>query len=287
MDSNEQPAPSPPASTPDAPDQETMAQIRQRRLAKLGGPSRSSTPAAASPGTETSPSVPTSTTPQPDTTTPSQPTPAENRARINITSATSSTPKPLSRPGSTPAITNNNNSATSRGKRQASDTAGSPASAPPKKQTTATATPESIEDYADRVLTAIFRVTVDPNRTTDGQGHNLTFLPNLSAEMAAEAEEEGQAQQQKQRQRDEGQQGLGRGLKLSIGRLDEAIVEAATGVPHERPLFEYLLPCWKRVVRISKLFRGPAPEKEALLKEARRLCFSNCIFALTVPELFR
>ncbi|KAK4141167.1 ubiquitin elongating factor core-domain-containing protein [Dichotomopilus funicola] len=289
MDPNEEPPSAPPASTPDAPDQETMAQIRQRRLAKLGGPSSSSVPRAGSPATET---PPTSSTPQPSTT-PSQPTPAENRARINMTSsssATPSTPKPLSRPGSTPATTttsnnnnNNNNSAISRGKRQASDAAGSPASAPPKKQTNATATPESIEDYADRVLTSIFRITVDPNRTTDGQGHNLTFLPNLSAELAAEADEEGQQQQQ---EGGTGQEGLGRGLKLSVGRLEEAIMEAATAVPHERPLFEYLLPCWKRVVRILKLFRGPAPEKEALLKEARRLCFSNCIFALTVPELF-
>jgi len=115
------------------------------------------------------------------------------------------------------------------------------------------------------VLSNIFRVTVDPSRITDGQGHKLAFLPNLSADLAEE----------------------GTPLKLAVGRLEEAIMEAATTVSHDRPLLDYLLPCWKRVVRTLKVFRGPAPEKEALLKEARRLCFSNCIFALTVPELFR
>jgi ubiquitin conjugation factor E4 B len=121
-----------------------------------------------------------------------------------------------------------------------------------------------MEDYADRILTAIFRFTVDPKRTADGHGHKLLFLPNLSRDLA--------------------EQGLP--LKLPAAQLDEAIMEAATAIPHQRPLFEYLLPCWKRVVRALKAFRGPAPEKEELLREARRLCFSNCIFALTVPELF-
>lgn len=92
----------------------------------------------------------------------------------------------------------------------------------------------------------------------------MTFLPGLSSELAEENAP----------------------LKLSVTRLEEAIVEAASAVPVDRPLFEYLLPCWKRVVKTLKMLRGPAPQKEALLKEARRLCFSNCIFALTVPELF-
>jgi ubiquitin conjugation factor E4 B len=115
------------------------------------------------------------------------------------------------------------------------------------------------------VLSTIFRFTVDPTRKTDGQGNKLILLRNLSADLADE----------------------GAPLKLTVGRLEEAILEAATSVPYNRPLFDYLLPCWKRLVRTLKAFRGPAPEKEALLREARRLCFSNCIFALTVPELFR
>lgn len=147
-------------------------------------------------------------------------------------------------------------------KRRASEVDGPAATAPPRKQTPHRE--ETIEDYADRVLGAIFRVTVDPSRTTDGNGHKLMFLPNLSQELTDE----------------------GAPLRLDAGRLEQIIMEAATEVEHDRPLFDYLLPCWKRVVRTLKVLRGPAPQKEALLKEARRLCFSNCIFALTMPELF-
>jgi ubiquitin conjugation factor E4 B len=201
-----------------------------------------------------------------------KPAPAEPRPKINISPAPAATPQSTdsassSRPGST-------STADSRPKRPASDVDGPAATAPPPRKqipatatttTTAAAAPETIDDYADRILTTIFRVTVDPARSTDTHGHRLAFLPILSADLAGE----------------------GAPLKMSVGRLEEAIMEAATAFPHDRPLFEYLLPCWKRVVRTLKVMRGPAPEKEALLKEARRLCFSNCIFALTVPELFR
>jgi ubiquitin conjugation factor E4 B len=111
----------------------------------------------------------------------------------------------------------------------------------------------------------IFKVTVDPSREVDSTGHRLTYLPNLAKELADEDAP----------------------LKLSIDRLEEAIMEAATAWPAEKPLFDYLLPSWKRVIRAIRLLRGPAPQKEEVLKEARRLCFSNCIFAVTMPELFR
>jgi len=150
----------------------------------------------------------------------------------------------------------------SRPKRRASEVDGLAATTPPRKQTPRE---ESFEDYSDRILSTIFRVSVDPNKTADGHGHKLIFLSNLSQELADE----------------------GAPLKLSVERIEQAIVEGASSIPHNRPLFDYLLPCWKRVNRALKLLRGPAPEKEAMLKEARRLCFSNCIFALTMPELFR
>lgn len=108
-------------------------------------------------------------------------------------------------------------------------------------------------------------MTVDAARTKDAHGHKLTFLPNLSQDLTDEVAP----------------------LKLSQDRLEEAIMEAATEYPKDKPLFEYLLACWKRVVRTLKALRNPTPQKEALLKEARRLCFSNCIFSLTMPELFR
>jgi ubiquitin conjugation factor E4 B len=268
MDQNEQPPPPPPppASTPDAPDRETMEAIRQRRLAKLGGPSGSGTPRAGSPSTETPPALaPASSTAEAKTATKEadKPAPTETRPKINISPVPSATPQSAgSASNSKPGITTS--STDSRAKRRASDIDGPSATAPPPRKHTPAA-PETIDDYADRMLSTIFRVSVDASRTTDSHGHRLTFLPNLSGDLA------------------EG----GAPLKLSVGHLEEAIMEAATAFPHDRPLFDYLLPCWKRVVRTLKLFRGPAPEKEALLREARRLCFSNCIFALTVPELFR
>lgn len=115
------------------------------------------------------------------------------------------------------------------------------------------------------MLSHIFRVTADPSRTTDTHGHKLAFLPQLSQDL----------------------QESGAPLKLSIDVLDGAIVEAATATPQSIPILDYLLPCWKRVTRMIKLLRNPTPEKLEVLKEARRICFSNCIFALTMPELFR
>ena len=269
MDPNEQP---PPAATPDAPDQETMEQIRRRRLAKLGGPSGPGTPAAGSPSTETPPAPGQSSSGSADDkTTPKEaekPTPANTQPKSNISStpaaaaAAAATPKSANSPSSSrPGSTNSHGFRT---KRHASDVDGPSASAPPKKQT-APAAQETIDDYADRILSSIFRFTVDPSRTTSANGQKLAFLPNLSADLSDE----------------------GAPLRLSVDRLEEAIMEAATAIPHDRPLFDYLLPCWKRVVKTIKVLRSPTPEKEALLKETRRLCFSNCIFALTVPELFR
>jgi ubiquitin conjugation factor E4 B len=262
MESNEQPQL---VSTPDAPDQETMEQIRRRRLAKLGGPPASATPGTGSPSTETQTSLgPASATTAEEkaaTSESEKPTPSETRSKINITPAASTTPQAAGNAGSSRPGSNIDKE--SGAKRRASDIDGPSATPPPRKHTPAAQ--ETIEDYGDRVLSSIFRVTLDPSRTTDSHGHKLTFLPNLSQELADE----------------------GAPLKLSAGRVEEAILEAATAWPADRPLLDYLLPCWKRVTRTLKALRGPAPEKEALLKEARRLCFSNCIFALTMPELFR
>jgi ubiquitin conjugation factor E4 B len=115
------------------------------------------------------------------------------------------------------------------------------------------------------MLSHIFRVTVDPNRTTDTHGHKLALLPGLSQDL----------------------QDSGDPLKLTVDVLDSAIVEAAAATPESKPILDYLLPCWRRVIKTLRILRTPAPEKLEVLKEARRICFSNCIFALTVPELFR
>jgi ubiquitin conjugation factor E4 B len=124
---------------------------------------------------------------------------------------------------------------------------------------------ESNEDYAARILSQVFRVSVDPHHMTTALGHRLTFLPNLNQEL----------------------NDAGEPLKLSISNLDQAIIEACTNWPHDKPLMAYLLPCWKRVVKAStagsKLAAGPRAE---IHEEAKRLCMSNCLFALTMPLLY-
>jgi len=250
MDSTGQTPPpplAPPAApaTPDAPDQETMEQIRRRRLAKLGGPPSSASSTASPNPEETEPSATSKPLDKGKEKAISMPEP---RSKINISPA----PQPGLGAGSVIA---------SR-KRPATEIDSVSATQPPRRQTPLKE--ESIEDYADRILSTIFRVTVDQDRQ-NLIGQQLTFLPNLSRELAEE----------------------GAPLKLSIERLEEAIMEAATAYPHSSPLFEYFLPCWKRVTKAIRVLRGPAPQKEEILREARRLCFSNCIFALTMPELFR
>ncbi|CAP70574.1 uncharacterized protein PODANS_3_6380 [Podospora anserina S mat+] len=251
------PPPAPASTLPDAPDRETMEAIRRRRLEKLGGGPGSAAGSGANSPSTTSPTggSPTSGTPVPEKAAPI--VPIANRSQINISPSPSSATAPKDK------AVNSILGEELGSKRRASELEGSPsgAPAPPRKQTPAQ---ESFEDYADRILGSIFRMTVDAARTKDAHGHKLTFLPNLSQDLTDEVAP----------------------LKLSQDRLEEAIMEAATEYPKDKPLFEYLLACWKRVVRTLKALRNPTPQKEALLKEARRLCFSNCIFSLTMPELF-
>lgn len=76
-------------------------------------------------------------------------------------------------------------------------------------------------------------------------------------------------------------------LRLSSDNVEQAILEAASGYPQEKPLMDYMLACWKRVVQAKKSLRAPTPEKEAVLQEVKRLCMSYAIFAVTLPDLFR
>lgn len=136
-------------------------------------------------------------------------------------------------------------------------------STPPRKHTTE-AKEESIEEFETRSLTNIFRFTLDPDRPKDFSGNKLTYLPSLKQEL----EESGDA------------------VRLSVGCLDSALMEAISQIPGNKAPLEYLLPCWKRVLRATKSLRGYASEKDILLKEAKRLCMSSCIFSVTMPELY-
>ncbi|KAF1814506.1 hypothetical protein P152DRAFT_432509 [Eremomyces bilateralis CBS 781.70] len=124
---------------------------------------------------------------------------------------------------------------------------------------------ENLETWEDRTLSSIFRLTVKGQNTADGLGQRLHFVEGVKADL----EEQGEP------------------LRVSVGVLDGAIVEAASNLSKEEP-FNYLLGCWKRVSRqwrsMSSL--GPNDPKFAVIKEARRLCMSYCIFAITMPEMF-
>ncbi|KAK4451827.1 ubiquitin conjugation factor E4 [Podospora aff. communis PSN243] len=241
------PAEQPPA-TPDAPDRETMEAIRRRRMERLGGPAASPTSAGASPKAEGAEDA--------------RPAPSSSSSAEKVSEGKK--PSPVARPkiNVSPAAASQGTGIMSASRKRPVTEVDTPSATPPRKQHPQKEEP--IEDYADRILMNIFKITVDPSRETDSTGNRLTYLPNLAQELADEDAP----------------------LKLSVDRLEEAIMEAATAWPAEKPLFDYLLPCWKRAIRAFRLLRGPAPQKEEILKEARRLCFSDCIFAVTMPELF-
>ncbi|TPX17100.1 uncharacterized protein E0L32_003218 [Thyridium curvatum] len=270
MDPNDQPEPTlPPAE-----------QMRARRLAKLAAANTASSSSATTESSQTRSSSPASraATPTVDNAAIApKPTEPSKPPTININPAPPSQPAAAATgaPSQKPAETKTGGKATptsvssgivrNKAKRTAADI--DPASATPPPATEAPAKrpqAESIEDWTDSTLSHLFRLTVDSTRTTDRHGHHLTFLPNLSQEL----------------------QDRGQPLKLTADDLDAAILEAATAVPHKRPLLQYLLPCWKNVMRALKPLREPPADKLSVLQEAKRLCMSNCIFALTVPELF-
>lgn len=112
---------------------------------------------------------------------------------------------------------------------------------------------------------AIFRITLDPNfKPSDHNGLRRYFLKEVKADL-----EESNSP-----------------LQLTTEVLDPAIIEAASHTGNKKPL-SYLLGCWKRVVKLWRDFRGTKDDaKIAVLKEAKRLCMSYCIFATTLPDMF-
>ncbi|KAJ5483428.1 hypothetical protein N7530_002674 [Penicillium desertorum] len=132
-----------------------------------------------------------------------------------------------------------------------------PSTPPPQKI-------ESIEAFEDRTLSAVFRVTLKEEGQRDIHG-NRAYLPGLRTEL-----------------QDEGQD-----LRIQVAVLDQALLEAASKAERQRPL-DYLLPCWKRITKLYKGLRrtGDEDPKYQVLCEARRLCMSYCIFAITMPEMF-
>jgi ubiquitin conjugation factor E4 B len=124
---------------------------------------------------------------------------------------------------------------------------------------------ESLETFEERTLSAVFRITLDEANTTDMNGVKLRYLPGVRGDL--------EEQQQP--------------IRISVGVLDQALLEAASSLKNKRPL-TYLMPCWKRVSRLYRGFKKAAGDdaKYEVVKEARRLCLSYCIFSVTMPEMF-
>jgi ubiquitin conjugation factor E4 B len=138
-----------------------------------------------------------------------------------------------------------------------------PASPAPKKHA-APSSEEPIDIYENRILSHIFRITLDPDQKVDASNHKLIFLPKLRQELIDDDEP----------------------IMLTKERLDSALLEAGSTIPNSKPILDYLLPSWKRILRALKGLRGYANAKEVILKEAKRLCMSYCIFALEMPDLY-
>ena len=133
---------------------------------------------------------------------------------------------------------------------------GSASGRPPSKGT------ESLEEWEDKALRGIFGLSLDPDSKHDTHGHPLHYVHGVREEL----EEQGGS------------------IKLKTGNLDQALLEASSNLDKEGPL-DYLLSCWKRVSRQFRALKLEDP-KYGIIKEARRLCMSYCIFAISMPDMF-
>ncbi|KAG4424499.1 hypothetical protein IFR04_002377 [Cadophora malorum] len=260
--------PQPPANVPEAPDKEKMDQIRKRRMEKLSG-----TPNSKPEGEKASISS-SSSPPAPDNT-PSADSAQAPSKKIQISKAVPSkvadTSNPFTKMGaqaraanltSAPSTVRTPDTAASTLKRKRAELDSQTSPRPPRTSTTPAAD-EPVEQWENRILSNIFRITLDPQQKTDGS-HKLILLPNLRQELIDEEAP----------------------VLLTKDRLDSALLEAGSTIQHNKSILDYLLPCWKRVVKATKGLKGYAGAKDAILKEAKRLCMSYCIFAVEMPELY-
>jgi ubiquitin conjugation factor E4 B len=236
-------------------------------MEKLAGPPKQGGQASGGNGTPPASSSQSST---PAASTSSEPAP---KPKITIRPSTQSSPAPSENPftklgarpsngAGTPPVRTSSDAGSSKRPRAESDEQKPTESPAPKHKTPQD---EDINAYENRILGHIFRITLDPDHRVDSSGHKLIYLENLRREL----EEENAP------------------IRLSTDRLDSALLEACSSIPHNRSILDYLLPCWKRILKAQKGLKGHANSRDMILKEAKRLCMSNSIFAVEVPELFR
>ena len=240
-----------------------MAQIRNKRLAKLQAPSRTGESVGDSSNSITAPKA----TNQPS----DGPSQEQSSSKINITS-------PGASAVSLPTLQNSfSQSGTGKSdtekeglaapgvpikRADVSPASGIRAKSPPGRGANQK---ESIEAWEDKTLSGIFRITLHPGITRDAHGQTLYYARSVREELEEQKE----------------------AVRLSIGMLEQAILEVASSLGSTPPL-DFLLACWKRVSRLCRGMKiGKAEDaKNKILKEARRLCMSYCIFAITMPEVF-
>lgn len=142
---------------------------------------------------------------------------------------------------------------------------------PKKRQSSSSGRPSprsegTPEQWEDRILSNTFRITLDLDHRLDSHGHHMQFLKGTRDELEEQNEP----------------------VRLNTGLLDQALLEAASNLKAGTLPLDYLLSCWKRVSRHYKALRkgGEQDPKFNVIKEARRLCMSYCIFAITMPDMF-
>ncbi|KAM3074745.1 Ubiquitin conjugation factor E4, variant 2 [Clarireedia jacksonii] len=239
-------------------------------MEKLAGPASSSSPKSPAPSSEVTSS--SSSSKPPATMDNSSSTSSAAKPKINIKPASATPPSsenPFLKLGVqasstvTPSAVRTDPTGVLGKRTRAESDLQTPSSTPARKPTPAAEEP--LEVYESRILSHIFRITLDPEQKTDASNHKLIYLPELRKELEEEGGE----------------------VRLTAGNLDAAILEAGATIPKNNPVFDYLLPCWKRAIKALKGRRGYAGQKDAVLKEAKRLCMSYCIFAAEMPDIFR
>ncbi|KAF2155553.1 ubiquitin fusion degradation protein-2 [Myriangium duriaei CBS 260.36] len=231
--------------------------IRNKRLAKLGGTSGStSQPAQSSPPQSPAPASPRvaaspASSPKPGSSTTSTPPPLQQPSQKPMNQSNG-----LSNSGAAPKINITNSKSTP----QSAKRARSQSRSRPAKD-------EPLDQWEHRNLSQTFRLSVESDGNKDASGKRIFFLKGLSADLSNDKQS----------------------LLINVGQLDGALTEAGTlaAAAGEDP-FDYLLGCWKRaskLVRSTKTLEAENP-KVIVAKEARRLCMSYCLFACSMPEMF-
>ncbi|KAI9843901.1 MAG: hypothetical protein M1837_006055 [Sclerophora amabilis] len=123
----------------------------------------------------------------------------------------------------------------------------------------------SVDTWEDKTLSGIFMITLKPDGSRDSNGNRLHYVQGVREDLEEQ----------------------GGNLRISTDVLDQAILEAASNLDRSSPL-DYLLGCWKRVSRQLRGMKSGNQDdpKYKIMKEAKRLCMSYCIFAATMPDMF-